>query len=579
MKTSRFPFLAVLAAAGMVLLPLAGRAQYVEQTLSIPKGWSAVYLALTPDEPADEFFKDWPVTSVSAYAKDAAGDTDGIRVSRTGESIARAAYFTWNPATADYDTLVHPQGDSVLLIFSKANFSYTYTGIPRAPRLYWVPSSESPLNYVGALFDSSDPVPMSTYLAGADIGKASVYYMTGNNPTNPTPFDTAISLKMRAALESGGARLVSAENVSEWSGPLFVSPVDGIQFGESESAGLVSIRNDGATTSTVTVVRSKHRVDTKSGDIPDAALYWRDSAVATTNSAWAPWPKSAVLSKTLAPGETWGLEVGLDRRELGTTAHVLGNYLQIVDSATHEIVRVPLTAADLQDKGGTWPTGLWLGNVVLDRVAQVLDDDHISAPLPAGGTLKLRVLLHIDAHGKVRLLQRVTIAGEQEADGTISVKLYAPSADIPKKASVVQRLSCAALPVDTPVIECSPAPASICEPLAFAYAIGPDSPSNPFFHPLHPQFDNLTADFKSPAPDGDTPENYIGSVKPERFTINGRLDIDLDDEASSAPWETIRILAGTAKWTYSNVRREGPVEAVGTVTLTRISPDDTLVFE
>ena len=110
-------------------------------------------------------------------------------------------------------------------------------------------------------------------------------------------------------------------------------------------------------------------------------------------------------------------------------------------------------------------------------------------------------------------------------------------------------------------------------PLTFAYMIGATSPSNPFRHALHPLFDNKQMDFKTPAPDGDDPANYVGSVKPESFSIGGRVEF-LFNEAAATAWTPVEKLSGSCKWIYTGVRRDGPVVAEGTFTMQRIAVGD-----
>lgn len=85
-------------------------------------------------------------------------------------------------------------------------------------------------------------------------------------------------------------------------------------------------------------------------------------------------------------------------------------------------------------------------------------------------------------------------------------------------------------------------------------------------------FDGKQMDFKTPAPDGDDIENYIGSVKPEWFSIGGAVEFKFDDNAATA-WTPVEQLSGDAKWIYSGVRRDGPVTAEGRFTLKRVAKD------
>ena len=165
----------------------------------------------------------------------------------------------------------------------------------------------------------------------------------------------------------------------------------------------------------------------------------------------------------------------------------------------------------------------------------------------AGGRMKLNVYVRVETNGTAHLLQRVTVNGT--------------------------RLSSAVLPVDLPDTPAASGTFGATDfPLTFNYTIGATSPSNPFRHALHPLFDNKQMDFKTPAPDGDNVTNYVGSVKPESFSIGGRVEFLFNETAATA-WTPVEKLSGTCKWSYTGVRRDGPVVAEGTFTMQRIAPN------
>jgi uncharacterized membrane-anchored protein len=57
-----------LGVAGFIwgLLAVTGWGQYAVQTVTLTKGWNAIYLEVEPADPrCDTVFADWPVESVS----------------------------------------------------------------------------------------------------------------------------------------------------------------------------------------------------------------------------------------------------------------------------------------------------------------------------------------------------------------------------------------------------------------------------------------------------------------------------------------------------------------------------------
>ena len=184
--------------------------------------------------------------------------------------------------------------------------------------------------------------------------------------------------------------------------------------------------------------------------------------------------------------------------------------------------------------------------------------------------MKLKVYVHVDNEGVARLLQRVTVAGVKTEEKLVE-SLYGPRVDTPAGMDYASRLSSAALPVDMPAVPAESGAFGASDfPLVFKYSIPADSPSNPFRHALHPLFDNKQMDFKTPAPDGDNAMNYVGSVKPELFSIGGEVQLRFS-ESSATAWTPAERLSGTCKWIYTGVRRDGPVVAEGTFTIQRVS--------
>ena len=157
------------------------------------------------------------------------------------------------------------------------------------------------------------------------------------------------------------------------------------------------------------------------------------------------------------------------------------------------------------------------------------------------------------------------------ADGSTTKTLYGPNAALPSGLGYATRLSSAALPVDLPITAAKSGQFGVAgAPLVFTYTIGATSPSNPFRHALHPLFDNKQMDFKTPAPDGDDISNYVGSVKPELFSIGGEVQFTFAENAATS-WTPLEKLSGACKWIYTGVRRDGPVVAEGSFTVQRIA--------
>ena len=201
-------------------------------------------------------------------------------------------------------------------------------------------------------------------------------------------------------------------------------------------------------------------------------------------------------------------------------------------------------------------------------------------PAPAGGVLKLRLPLHVDAEGKVRLLQRVVAAGEADAAGNLAYRLYAGEAEPPATASQALRISSAVLPTETPVVEASFADFSSEVGIAsFEFTVAADGATSLLRHPYHPQHDGLRWDFSTPAPSGDFIDNYKGEVKPETFSVKNTLMLSFDFGAGASRWDPQDAVSGACQWTFSGLRREGDLVASGPLSLKRVSALSEIVLE
>ncbi|MDD2597682.1 MAG: hypothetical protein PHO37_00445 [Kiritimatiellae bacterium] len=555
-------------------------AQVATQALSLDQGWNAIYLSVSPTVAADDLFAQWPVHSVSAYRSSELLRTEQVAAGLSGESAAVAPFGIWTREELAASTLRYVPADTVLVCFNtnSAAFHVNVHGSPAAPRIAWHTTSAGVgcYNYVGVRLNA--PVLPSDYFAGADIGTPAFLKLGGRSEATPTVYNPQRG-SVPWMLTDGDAILVRAEKRSDWSGPLHISPVNGIDFGRDSMLSAVNIRNDGVVAKTVAFAF----VPSADG-LVQPELLWRDSSTALSTNSWE--VLSAPVVKTLNTGETWRVSVAIDRTQFGAAAagSRCGGSLVIEEQAgTCMRVALPLsvTAGDVSaDEGkapGTWPAGLWVGTIELSSVSRWVNDTARVDDLPSGGRMKLRLLLHVGDDGSTHLLQRVIIAGRANTDGSYSQHLFGPAATIPAEYDVASRISCAALPASLGLL----APAggaflgSTEQPLVFNYTIAGNDSSNPFYHPLHPHFDGLRADFKTPAPSGDDFTNYIGAVKPERFSISGALRLTFDENAGAA-WDPEETVTGAVRWTYSGIRREGAIHAGGTFVLTRIASNGTI---
>jgi hypothetical protein len=550
-----------------VFAALAVGAGHVEQSVTLTNGWNAVYVKVAPDEPVAELFASWPVNSVSVYNADAYRYTVSAAGGNTGEPTVRSPYWIWSREAPYASALRSLSGDSVLVLFATnaEPFTATLQGRPAAPRLAWhVTTDENSASYNIAGVGLSGRVKLRDYFAGCPAFVSSgAYFMSGADEASPRLRPVATGTKT-AYLDDGDVVFLPGSAVSDWSGPLYVTPRFGIDFGEAGMLDELTIRNDGAAEKTVNI----SYVDSVDGKKRPELLY-RESYAETASAEWLPFTNA--LCRVLSTGETYRVALAFDRSKARGSGAELGGVMNVFETGgTLMHTAIPVSARDVR-LASVWPQGLWEAKIRLSRVSFYVSDTNRVDDVAAGGAMDFKVYLHVDIQGAVRLLQRVTVGGLKDSDGNMSQTIYAPTATPPSSMSYSTRLSSVALPVDLPeTVATGGAFGDNTAPLVFNYTIGAKSPSNPFRHALHPMFDGKKSDFKDDAPDGDDFSNYTGSVKPELFSIGGEVRFAFDDNAANA-WTPKETLSGECTWIYTGVRRDGPVVAKGSFKMTQIA--------
>ena len=557
-------------------------APYTTQSLSLVQGWNAVYVEVAPDAAADDLFADWPVDHVGLYDPASFLATRQFGADWDSEGLTGSSMALWKRGFPEASSFSRVPAGSVLVTYcTNESHSVTLRGAPAAPRTTWhVSGTNAVYNFFG--FSTTQQTDISAYLEGSPCEgvKSRAYYrIVGDNlDAGPDPLEVRT---WNSKVSDGDVLLLPSDDLSDWSGVLFVSPMNGVDFGQDGVKATLTVRNDGKSPRTVSVAleQAANAAELQlSGTLP-LCLHVRDADVARTNAAW-----SAALSgygpvtkKELAPDETWRLEFGLDRTAFSSLAKGLsfGALLRITeDGDSHAKVVVPLAGetSGVVVPDAALPVGLWVADVQFD---------HVLAPgstvgTETGGAAKLRLPIHIDANGKVRLLQRVVTAGEIAADGTYTYRLYAGSAVVPTTATMVTRISAVCLPTETPVIEAAGESDSV---IAFSFTVAADGATSILRHPLHPQHDGLRWDFSTPAPSGDDFQNYKGDVKPETFSVGNRIEMSFGLNGGEAAWNPEGTKSGTCRWTFSGLMRQGNIVLSGPMTVKRVSSVAEIVLE
>ncbi len=540
------------------------------QEISFAKGWNILHIQVAPQMSADELFLDWPVETVSLYDPAVYLDTRQYSATESSEGTLRPAMRIWRRGDAGASGFQAVPADSILMFRATNAWSGRLYGTPCAPRVSWHPTSATTTkNYVGVSTYAATTV--SAYFSGAGVSQSDCALVWGDEADA-----RQAGVFNGQTLANGMALAVDAAKVGDWSGVLYVSPRNGIDFGTESPNAVLSIRNDGAAERTVSV----QLVPTARDDIPPpAGLMVRDALAASTNGTWSAFSTTPAdrQTKPLAPGESWDLQLALDRTQLTAPAGTLyGALLDIRDEDGGSKMRVvvPLTATG--DGGASseyaWPKGVWLASAELDTVSYFLTDEGGAAPatadsvaLPAGGRMKVRLPIYVDNNGRMTLLQRFWYG--RDTNGVLHAYSGAvETSDVP--LTDIKRVSSASLPADQPQVATA---SGFGETARFDFVVGEKSNVNPMRHAPHPRHDGLTADYLADAPSGDVPANYSGTVKPEAFSVTNRVELTWDENGATA-WNPAETLGGTIVWEFDGLRHEGTVQARGRFAMKRLSP-------
>ena len=289
MKFSALTVTVVTATCLCMSWPAKAVMPHTSQVLSFTNGWNAVYVEVSPEKTADELFADWPVNHVGIYDPASFLATRQFSANWTSQGLPSEAMAVWYRDAPESSTLkVVPAGSVLVTFCSSAGFVDTFRGVPAAPRTTWhVTDTNTVYNYFG--ISVSQDTSISAYLEGSpceDVKSRSYYRIIGDDP-DASPQ----SLEVRTwdnVFSDGSVLLLPSDRLSDWSGVLHVSPMDGINFGQTASKGMLSIRNDGTTNRTVRVSleQALNHDELFESEILPYWLFTRDMDVAVTNAAW-----------------------------------------------------------------------------------------------------------------------------------------------------------------------------------------------------------------------------------------------------------------------------------------------------
>ena len=548
------------------LVSLPSLAAHIKETMTLAKGWNAIYLESTPTNAAcADFFAGAPVARVASYQSDAYSSTRQIADDGTTIDQKPLSYRVWVPGDETASTLTALRGGCVYLIYATDAWTKTdFLGVPAAPRQTWRATSGETgfMNLVGVSADTNASVGAKAYFGEGPFGTASgtAYQIAGTKTAAPTFL--SLGLASSPKVKGGQAYALSATKDGDWPGVIGVLG-DAVAFGADANYASIKVQNRGTKArafrmSIVASADATERVPPLMRRLPRVDAI---RAPGYTNVA-----ESVAWEVALEPNETTEQIFSLDRSLL-EAGNKYGAILVIEDLGGSQMrVRLPVAAAVGSSAAVAYPTGLWVGQIALTQVSGIDD----ATPVAAGGTLKMNVMLHVDADGACTLLQRAALG--VDTNGT--ARLFKEFSSVPAEVENPRRLSMVMMSVDTPVVAAGEG-AKFGDAAGFSWTVDAKARDNPFRHAWHPDHDGKKADYSGDAPSGDDFGNYAQPVKPELWSISNRLDFSWHEDGIGAkpvnfPYNADETTSGVVTWEVTGLVSKGPIKSVGTFTLKRV---------
>ena len=480
-------------------------------------------------------------------------------------------------------------------------------GRPGVRTLDWISDS---YNFVGFSVNSASPPTFQSFFNGSPshAGKP-IYRLNVTSGLWELVGNPGIT-----TMRSGEAFWIRCDGRSTYSGPVQLTVPGGptLDYGRQLTEQALHFKNLGTNSRTLTLrVLTPGAAPAGSwaavaGQIPFS--YFRMN-LASNEYGWFPLPPQ-LSSPVLPSGGEWMVRLEARRRDMVPWAGTIGpagatyqallevqdglGWCQLIAVTADGLVRYE-SAATLARNGSASRSrfraaaansplspyaGLWIGHAVIRKVSQPSHLTQPEVPLLVASPLQYRLLLHVDAQGEARLLQRVL---QMWKNGTLKPDPANPSVQIVDEPGrfvlvtderLVPNFSGATLRDGVPVgRRLSTVAYALAEPLALtrqgsfgdvnsivagSMSLDYDHPLNPFKHRYHPDHDNLDEGFRQKLAEGQ-----------ESFTIGRDLSLQFTaadpDNLSLAGWGDNQ-LGGVYRETLRGVHKR-PIYLEGTFRL------------
>ncbi|MBL9128195.1 MAG: hypothetical protein JNL97_11130 [Verrucomicrobiales bacterium] len=383
------------------------------QSLSLQAGWNAVWLEVEPRDAAGQplapeaVFLDPAITTIASFVPGTA--TDEFLADTAEASLNREGWTAWYRSDpARRSTLNSVLGNRPYLIRAASAVTTSLVGEASLHNYRWVPDA---YNLVGfGLVSGSEPSFSQFFGPAGD--RHPVGLILKLNPADGSWVPVSAAEKMT----KNAAYWVYAAGNSTYQGPFRVDIRGGgeLDYGSEGRDEEVLVFNESAAPANFVVDRVHPANGLELVHLvrdPAALSETPGSAVVNFTIGGVGARQSAV--ETFRARRDW--TEGSSRRQLYRVASAgLGTYFWLPVAAT----RADLTPV-AEASPSTEATGLWVGDIALEHVSQRVPESVATNRFEAvAAGPKARVILHVDAAGKVALLKQVTVMRTRSPEPT-----------------------------------------------------------------------------------------------------------------------------------------------------------------
>ncbi len=494
-------------------LPLA--AQWFTQEIPLSPGWNGVQLCVQPAQ--DEcavLFSNTAVEKVYWWHRTGAGmefDLD------PRDPLPRSAdwnyWFSTNAAISSFGSLVAGESYSIRVADNAAPFVLRITGKPVLNTIRWIPGEP---NLVGLPISTNWQISFSEFFSfssdfSINSSTATIFRISGLTDSPQRVWTPATELA-----RGGVAYWITAgKNARDYSGAIQVETAPSsrmLDFGDSVSPRSLIIRNRSSASRTVRIEHLASENPPVSSGFP--ALMGKTPLIykplGDLSGGYQSLPSLLV---TNVPGLSQ-LELSLAPDSQALAGGVPGSTWQSVIRITSG------TASDIQlgvSCDGSLssqldPAGLWVGSVSVTHVERAptrIGADNVwkdDGPVSVSEPYTFRLLMHVDAAGTPRLLQRALLAYRHDASETDTTASLSTNGILTILIDEKDATAYAAQHSNARIVRVSSTCFPIMDPLPMSGTFGSSNtlsalvtlpyndPVNPFVHRYHPQHDNLRYD-------------------------------------------------------------------------------------